>query len=245
MNEKLVQRLDLQISFEDQKKITEIVKSKNEITVLEFPDSKPFWISDGCRSLVESQYTEELSEQMGGRYTYLNRLNPNSQWNWIEGSIKDIVSKYLKRLERIIPNPTRISVIMQIPGKEVPLHRDLVVGEVYNNMKCSTETTWGKHKLPYRGDPWLEKYVNIVDRGLHRKQAYYGLRIPLTERESDNGFPYLRDHVNNEDIPYDVGRNIFLLNEATVEHGARACDFYRGVVIVDGLLNLEALPTYF
>ena len=240
MSQKVV-KLKIRIPEDLQVKITDWVKAEGDLTTPENPGYKPFWIGQGYTICTQGEALEGLTEAQAQRYFYLKRASYDFSWEWMEkpyaAEVRDIISQLGPLVKRI----TRIAIILQIPGESVPAHRDLFIGNTYNNLKSSNETYWGSDRLTYMGDPCFEeKFGKTLAQKNHENQNYFGLRIPLTEKPGMGGKPFVQTP-GDEKHYYDMGNHVFLLDEASCEHGADPVDFVRGVIIVDGELDLNHL----
>jgi hypothetical protein len=237
---KMVVLLQNQISADDQITIIEYMKKYAKPAVVEADITSPFWIAEGLRTFNADKYNHLSTDQLG-RLFYLLRLSEDVEWEWLEHPLTKRIQNILSPLSKALLKLNRVTIIVEVPGKNVPSHRDLIVGERYGNMISETETFWGDKNLRYHGDPWFSKLrLPLPSEGQHKKQNYYGLRIPISEKPGDNGKPFVQSS-SGERWYYNVGQNFFLLDEATMEHGAEAVGFYRGVIIVDAQLDLNEL----
>ncbi len=236
----MVKALNYEIPYKVQSELLRSVKEFGDLAPVEGKLTEPFWIGQGFRDCDRSSFAN-LDSHSTGRLSYLLRLNPQFDWYWVEHPLVETIKSIIKPLEPAIERLNRITTIVQIPGREVPAHRDLIVGDSYKEMRSENETFFGEKELQYKGDPWFAALVNFTtDKELHKKQDYYGLRIPLSDREGDNGRPFIQEKTGLKHY-YNVGNKLFLLDEASAAHGADAVDFYRGVVIVDAQLNIELI----
>lgn len=242
MNEinKRIKRLALDASPEQQIKIIQAALECGHPAQVEGNLIKPFWMAAGLRDMDLESYNE-LSDNEKGRLSYLMRLRPGMKWKWENRPIIDTIKNIISPLNSYIKRLNRVVIILQMPGKSVPPHRDLIVGDTYENMESRTSTLWGNKTLQYLGDPWFSAInKEIPNNNLHEKQNYFGLRIPLSQYPGNNGKPYLQ-RPGAEKQYYNVNNQLFLLDEASTNHGADAVDFYRGVVIVDCELDIFSI----
>jgi hypothetical protein len=158
---------------------------------------------------------EELQEKFPGvhpPYDFKFRFEEACRWEWVDSPVTGTVCEEVARVEHLFKKLTRVQIILQRPGFELPLHRDLVTGEEYPG---------GQIYNPFG------KSYEVREKHRHAQQDFLALKIPLTERAGDNGRP--------------VGRRFFALNEAFLRHGALPVEHYRGVICVDGILDPERL----
>lgn len=80
--------------------------------------------------------------------------------------------------------------------------------------------------------------IGNSQQALHKKQNFWGLKVALSEDKLSNGRPILE--INKTQYSYFTDSNFFLLNEST-QHGALPVKFHRGVINIDGEINLSKL----
>lgn len=239
VDSRYVHKLDLTIDPDLQLKILRPIISSGEEAPSEKNLMPSFWISGGMRDV--KSYPEGLSKYETQRYSYLARGAENLDWQWLDvPGVEEVRNLLTRNLDKLLLSINRVSIIIQKPGFAVPAHRDLIVGSTYINMKEVYSTFLGDKKLTYQGEEWFHKRINVNENTYHKDQGYYGLRIPISERPGENGAPFI-ENSSGEKMYYDCGNNLFLLNEAELEHGADPVDYYRGVIIVDGKLNISAI----
>lgn len=76
---------------------------------------------------------------------------------------------------------------------------------------------------------------------LHASNRYLALKIPLTVEPGNNGCPLVE--YDGRLWRYDVGNHHFALNEMEIRHGSFAPGIHRGVIFLDGLLDMSALES--
>lgn len=151
-----------------------------------------------------------------GPDTYINRMNrfsPNLEWEWIDTPITDLVKAVINPVIDCYSHLTRMVVLIQNINSPFPYHRD-------------------EDKIDaYVMDNGTKRYIQ---KDINRNM---GLRVPLTEKENDNGLPVI--FIDGEKYFYQVSRNLFALNETETVHGADPVNHYRGVIFLDGTLDYD------
>lgn len=239
-----IRKLTISISRNDQNRIIERSLKYGRLAEVEANLVEPFWIGYGARDFNIEQNNPEIPQKFHGRYSYLMRGDSKKNWQWSDHELEKIINRIIMPISNCIKSLHRIAVILQIPGKEVPAHRDLIVGDKYTNLISPYSTLWGTESHVYKGDSWLGAYHAIDYNSYHADQGYFGLRIPLSEKDNSSGKMFIESK-NGERYFYNTGSHLFLLNEATHNHGAEPTDHYRGVVIIDGALSLDKFYPYF
>jgi hypothetical protein len=145
------------------------------------------------------------------------RFHPELEWEWIDSPIKSVVQKIIDPLEQFYTKLTRVILLVQAPQKQFQLHRDIVNNPV-------------KLQYPYT------KAVAAYQKDINQNMA---LKLPLTINAGDNGQPVIQ--IDNQQFKYDVGNQLFIINEVDMAHGALPTDHYRGVIFIDGILNWKAI----
>jgi hypothetical protein len=213
-------------------------------------DTTPFWRLKIVRSVDSASVpesalrwfaTEAAPDQTFHRWAYQCRLDDTLQWRWLDEDAGRRISAILAPIAPCFQLITRVNINLQIPGQNLPMHRDLVAGNEYDGLDSETHWRPGKRRLRYICDPWLEKVRPLANRE-HRNGGYYAVRIPLSERPDDPGLPYIVH--DNQKWYYATKDRVFFLNEYEVYHGADPVDFWRGVIFVAGILDpahLQAL----
>lgn len=73
----------------------------------------------------------------------------------------------------------------------------------------------------------------------HDANKHLAIKFPLTEQPGDNGCPVIE--LDGEVMKYSVGNNAFALNEVDLNHGSMPVNHTRGVLFLDGIINIDAL----
>lgn len=210
----------------------------------------PFWRLKVLRSVDPASVpesvlhwfaTEAAPGQTFARWAYQCRLDDTLSWRWLDEDAGQRITAILAPIARCFQLVTRVNINLQIPGENLPMHRDLVAGNEYDGLESETHWRPGPRRLRYTGDPWLEKVRPLANRE-HRSGGYYAVRIPLSERPDDPGLPYIVH--GDQKWHYSTKERVFFLNEYEVYHGADPVDFWRGVIFIAGILDptqLQAL----
>jgi hypothetical protein len=237
--------LPFQVGREDEKELVRLVVEANEVIGAEAGATAPFWLGAGAthapriqREKMPGGSLAHLTEYQMGRLPYYLRLRDDIEWEWIQNPIGDLCRKILMPLSPIIKKITRVSILLQIPNMALPAHRDLVPGNTYKNMLDGYRTFWGPKTETYQGEEWLKTLPWPMDDGVHKRNRFLNLKIPISEMDQP-GRPFLI--WDSQKIVYDTQKRAFLLNEVEMEHGADPVPFHRGVIFVDSLLNFEAI----
>ncbi len=243
---------DVQISREDQ--LALIARGRSDgfqyTGLYGGKHTTPFWRLKIVRSVDPASLPESVlrwfateadPDQTFNRWAYQCRLDDTLQWRWLDADVGRRISAILAPLASCFQLITRVNINLQIPGENLPMHRDLVAGNEYDGLESETHWRPGTRRLRYVGDPWLEKVRPLANRE-HKSGSYYAVKIPLSEHPDDPGLPYIiHDNIKRY---YSTDNRVFFLNEYEVYHGADPVDFWRGVIFVAGILDpahLQAL----
>ncbi len=195
----------------------------------------PFWLGVGLTKIVN--LPQEFKSTSPSFIEYYCRLNERFYWEWVQHPIVPLVQELLSPISRFFLRFTRITVVLQKPGMHLWAHRDLVPGETYDNLQSEHLTFRGDRKLTFKGSPAFVKAFPDIITDSHSKQNYLNLKIPLSTDPYSPGAPFVI--WNGTKISYSSQNQLFFLNEALIEHGADKVNHFRGVVFVDGFLNLR------
>ena len=229
--------LDSEFTIENQRAVIEWTRENGHVLPVENKKNKPFWLGSVLTSVDEAQMAH-VPEEKRDRWMYQSRLRSDLNWNWKPGLATDLVKEALKPYDHLIEKITRVVVAIQIPGIEIRAHRDFAAGNTYHGMVGKHSTLAGSLELMYEGDEWLPGLQDIKPSDQHKQQKYLSLKIPISEKE-EPGRPYvLRDGVK---IYYSSENHLFFLNEAEVLHGSEAVDYQRGLILVNGIFDAEAV----
>jgi hypothetical protein len=171
---------------------------------------------------------DRIAHSKGLNSNWINwaaRLDPTLDWEWIDTPITPILKKYVAQIQHLYVKFNRVLILVQKPGSAIPMHTDKVVKNQYAEEKFA---------------PGPAANLHLDENNLHWDyNRYLTLKWPLTDVPGNNGDP--RINVKGQEYRYDVGNELFAINEVDVTHGAGAVAHRRGVVFLDGLLNYSAL----
>lgn len=196
---------------------------------------QPFWLKYDVRSLDrDSIVGSYATEKAPGDFFY--RLDPRAAWYWEDNGVALLVKPMIAEVGHLFTKVTRIKVFIQKPDMEIASHRDLMPGNNYRSIGGKYKPTVGVFNGTFVGHPNLHVEPNTR----HRDQKYLNLKIPLSADPGNPGKPFIIDKDGQKE--YLVSDDCFyFLNEYEIFHGCDAVNFYRGVIFVDGMLNMEAL----
>ena len=209
--------------------IKEVLKSGYTTT------EQPFWVQHDVRSVDHSSLWGSYDDEPAPRDFYY-RLYPQADWHWETNNITPLIMPLAMQVEHLFEKMTRIKVFIQKPGESIAAHRDLVPGNRYEHIGSAFEARLGA----YSGVYWGSRNLRMGENTRHRDQKYLNLKIPVSERLDDSGKSFIiaTNGVKRYLLADD---NFYLLNEYEMFHGCDFVDFYRGVIFIDGLLDMEAL----
>jgi hypothetical protein len=171
---------------------------------------------------------KKVSDKPGLTYDWMNwacRLDRDLEWEWIDTPITPILKKYVDQIKHLYIKFNRVLILVQKPGSAIPLHSDKVVKNNYDS----------EHFAP---GPAID--LAIAESNDHwQYNRYLTLKFPLTELPNNNGKPIIS--IDGQVKHYNVGNNLFAINEVDIMHGAQAVEHRRGVIFLDGILDYEAL----
>ncbi|GJM11434.1 MAG: hypothetical protein DHS20C11_37100 [Lysobacteraceae bacterium] len=168
-------------------------------------------------------------------WTYLSRLDPSLAWRWVESPASDAIRSVLQRMPPVFKKITRVKVFLQIPGQAIAPHRDLVVGNTYEQMRDEQSADLGAQTMMYIGRRWIRRLRSEIANTVHHEHGYLSLKIPLSEKPPDSGLPYIQPA--HRRLYFNTKNRLYFINEYQGLHGAEAVNFWRGVVFVDGFLD--------
>lgn len=144
-----------------------------------------------------------------------HRTDLNWQWQTHELPIQELIEPVLPYYKVL----TRVASLVLKPGESVPPHRDRVDGNLYEDGRLT-----------------LNANVSHTN-SFHKDNQYLALKIPLIFSAEKYGRPYL---VKGEQRNYyNFSYSCYAIDEYTVQHGVEPVDYWRGVIVMDGILNLE------
>lgn len=154
---------------------------------------------------------------------YDNRLNSELPWEYFQNPLKDLVQELVSPLCSFY-SPTRIKIFVQKPNESLREHCDKL--EYKNNAL-------------FRDFLKTEQFHDFFVEPFHQAQKCLTIKIPLSEIPGDNGKGYFL----YQGMKYYLkpGNNFYMFNESKLRHGADPCSHFRGVIFLDGVINLVEL----
>lgn len=185
-------------------------------------DSKPIsrkehWISHTCRGIGDTYSPNDI----------VFRLDHTKEWSWFGDPMSLMVKELLEPFEKAYDHMTRVVLLIQRPGFAIPQHTDWITGQIYKNDEVYIRPNDIKQWFGVREECKANPYA-------HENQHFYGGRLALGQQSHS----YVV--VDGQKTYYETGNEFFLLDEKT-PHGADSVDYWRGVVFVDGILNIKFL----
>jgi hypothetical protein len=194
-------------------------------------EHEPQWMQCPLRSLDRS--TMESTENHIKDFHY--RLDPQTEWYWEDNEVVPVVRPLIESVEHLYTKLTRVRVFIQLPFSNIITHRDLVSGNDYKFIANAYSPEPGTYCGTFLGHPELTVEPNTR----HRDQKYLNLKIPLTTKVGDSGKAFI---IGEGSKQYLVANDRFyFLNEYEIFHGCDPVEYHRGIIFVDGILNMEAL----
>jgi hypothetical protein len=246
LGERYLFAVDHAIDPDDQAALVTIIRREGTPFRGLYPEARPMWkwrglaepdpaaIPDGARAWFAAQ---ERGGPSLARWGYYARLDRDLPWIWTDSEASPLVRRLLEPVLPLYRRLTKVNVVLQVPGEPVPSHRDLVYGNTY---RLESPYHWrsGPSALVYEGEPWVPHTAPISSVS-HEENGYLCLKIPLSERPDDAGNPYVE--LRGERHYYTSRNRFFFLNEVEMLHGAEPTSFWRGVVFVNGILDMDAV----
>jgi len=183
-----------------------------------------------------------LDEHDYDDFVYINRANPNLDWHWVDNPLTELVRPQVEKLSSIYDFMTRVTVLVTNVGSHVPFHREWLYGNTYESVYPGAAIKSAQYFQ--RKDLIVGDYEHTIDTSMHRNQNFYACKIPLTTIEGNNGNSYFKFD-NNEIVKYGAGNRMFCINEIEMKHGVLETGFLRGVIYIDGKINLDKLNENF
>ncbi len=198
-------------------------------------DEQPFWLKYDVRSLEHASIWGTYDEEPNPP-DFFYRLYEDAEWYWEENEVAELVKPLATEVEHLFTKMTRIKAFVQKPGEPISAHRDLTPGHQYRLIANPFQASLGGYSGIFQGHRNLRMPLNTR----HSDQKYLNLKIPLSADPASGGKPYIvakdgvKRYLKSED-------HFYFLNEYEMFHGCDAVDFYRGVVFIDGILDMDAL----
>lgn len=179
------------------------------------------------RGITDKSYNRFKDKYSGVSMNWINwacRLDPETEWEWKDTPVTKSVMNLMNRIDNLFISVHRILLLVQKVGETIPLHTDKVIKTNYEEGYFA---------------PGPAGEFNIKSTDLHRQNRYMALKWPLTEIPMNNGKPVIE--VDGMRYMYDVGQNLFAINEVEILHGAEAVNHRRGVIFIDGIFNWKEI----
>jgi hypothetical protein len=220
-------RIDYKINAETQASIIEET-IKHGYT----EEAEPYWWLD-ARTL-DSNSVEDIKKfpQRG----FQLRLDPRANWHWEDNTVVPAIRPLIESVEHLFTSLTRIGVFIQKPNRKIIAHRDLIPGNEYKLLRNAHDSELGLYDGTFLGHPDLSVEPNTR----HSDQKYLNLKIPVSMRVGDAGKPFIINERGEKEY-LRAHDHFYFLNEYEILHGCDAVDFGRGVIFIDGMLDMKAL----
>jgi len=196
---------------------------------------QPFWLKYDVRSLEHASiwgtYDEEPSPP-----DFFYRLYPDAEWYWEDNEVAELVKPITAEVEHLFIKMTRIKAFVQKPGEPIAAHRDLTPSHEYRHITNPFQAAVGGYSGYFQG----HRNLRMPPNTRHSDQKYLNLKIPLSADPERGGKPYIvptdgvKRYLKAED-------HFYFLNEYSIFHGCDEVDYYRGVIFIDGILNMDAI----
>lgn len=152
---------------------------------------------------------------------FVHRMMPGIEWDWFPTPVTDLAREVVRRVEPLFTTLTRVTLLLQNTGHAIAMHRDPVHGNEYGGQQY-----------------FVSPHVQMPAHRSHQSNGFISIKAPISTREGNNGCPVVQLDDGSE-WQYDVGRNFFAINEVELLHGARPCRHHRGVMWLDGWLDMD------
>ncbi len=180
-------------------------------------------VENGTDSNSWYTYPIRGSKSLADMDAYDNRLNLELSWEYFSTPLTNLVQELISPLKSFY-SPTRIKIFIQKPKESLREHCDKL--EFKNNSL-------------FRDFLKTEQFHDFFAEPLHQAQKCLTIKIPLSELVGNNGNGYFR----HQGMKYYLkpGNNFYMFNESKLRHGADPCSHFRGVIFLDGAINLTEL----
>lgn len=197
--------------------------------------SYPFWSAKAIRYLDLQSVPAKYHAQKFSQVEYLFRHHPMANWIWETDRAAALVREIVEPYTRIFSRMTRIKIHLQKPGQRVIFHRDLSAGRVFK-LQNPLSTSLGTEDHTYQMYPWVDLKDFPLTHLKSNESLAYSLKIPLSLDTANYGRQTILDQ---KPYYYSTSGNLYLLNESNF-HGAETVPHVRGMVFIDGIIDLEA-----
>lgn len=240
----LLYTTDFSLSDEFQNELCQWILDNGHEAGGVYGKTKPFWQAQIFRDCHYSTLPSPVfnflkqNSHLYAEVCHFLRLEPNICWRWSNRSIAKKLEEEISSLMFFFKRLTRVAAFLQKPGMSINAHCDLVPGCRYKGIVDEfTAEIKSDNDLIYQGAKWWKDIFTHQYPLVHKKQGYLGLRIPISLNPNLLGRQYLK--LDSKKYYYDTANRAFFINEYQIMHGADAVDFVRGVLFVDGELNLD------
>lgn len=175
------------------------------------------------RGITDESLARFKDKYAGVSLNWINwacRLDPETEWEWKDTPVTETVKNLMSRIDHLFVSVHRVLLLVQKVGSTIPLHTDKVIKTQYDEGYFA---------------PGPAAEFNIEGNDFHRQNKYLALKWPLTDTPGNNGKPVIE--VDGKKYIYDVGQNLFAINEVEILHGADAVEHRRGVIFIDGIFD--------
>lgn len=206
----------------------------------------PFWLGQSIRGLDRKSIPDCLKDIDPFKIEVFLRNDERVEWYWIENEVASYAKEVLEPTFKFYKKLTRIKILLQIPGYEVHPHRDITVGNMYDRMDNPFRGIIGKNGLMYyRGPEWLHTIYPQKETNLHAEMEYFALKVPLDlDNKKCRSYllsvdDFLKPIPDRNYIYYDYQSQPYWLNEVECLHGVSPGEEWRGVIFMDGILDID------
>lgn len=185
---------------------------------------------------------EQMTDYDDDDFLLVNRFNEFLNRQWLDNPItQEFYDNIFLKIKHLFKFVSRIIILRLEPGYPIPFHKETSYLGNYTNLESHLGRYISNKSLitPENEHLLNDRFAYRVDREHHAKQKGYGLRLPLTTVAGNNGNTLLK--IGDELLKYDTKDMLFALNEVDIFHGAAATEFQRGVIYIDGILDMNAV----
>lgn len=178
------------------------------------------WMTFQYRRPVLTQELIDQFKKLNRMPDYWLRSRTDLEWQWVDSAQTSRVKVIINSLAPYIKSLTRVQSLILIPGNALPSHTDKVAGTRYGN----NDYIFG---LGYENE-----------NQFHHNNDYLAIKIPLFS-EQGFGRPFIE--IDGKIHEFAPDGHVYVINEVEIKHGAYPVDYPRGVIVMDGILNLDAI----
>ena len=180
-------------------------------------------VKNGTNLDVWYSYSIRGSKSHTDAEIYDNRLNPDYPWEYFDTPLTKLIQELIAPLASFY-SPTRIKVFIQKQNLALREHCDKL--EYKNNSL-------------FRDFLKTEQFHDFFTEPAHQAQDCLALKIPVSDVAGDNGKGFI--YHKGRKYHLHPGNSFYMFNESRLRHGADPCPHFRGVIFLDGLINLKEL----